>query len=138
MILVLDTNQLIFAFGPDKDHPSKALLRALISTDHVFIRIPQTVVEEARDNLHPSLFSACMKFIHEFGTVDEDTFIPFEYGKKYEAMHLKAEDSLIAAYTDWIGAEALISENRHFLSRQSNLPFKVMTASQCLKTLFKV
>ena len=37
-------------------------------------------------------------------------------------------DALIAAYAEYVGAEILVSENRHFLSRQTNLPFKIVNA----------
>jgi hypothetical protein len=50
-------------------------------------------------------------------------------------MGLKPADAMIAAYTEWVGATVLVSENRHFLSRQTHLPFKVLTAEKTLKLL---
>lgn len=68
-------------------------------------------------------------------SIDEDFVVPFELGTKYEARGLKPADAFIAAYTEWVGADALVTENRHFLTRQTDLPFRVLTAEQCLKLL---
>ena len=44
-------------------------------------------------------------------------------------------DAFIAAYTEWVGADALITENRHFFKHNPDLPFKVLTADKCLKRI---
>lgn len=62
-------------------------------------------------------------------------FVSFELGVKYEIKGLKPADAFIAAYAEWVGADALVTENRHFLVRHSDLPFKVVTAEQCLKLI---
>jgi hypothetical protein len=90
---------------------------------------------EVRNNLHASLFTAFIRFMNEFGTIDEDILVPFEIGVKYEDMGLKSADAFIAAYTEWVGASFLVSENRHFLARKTNLPFKVINATDCLKLI---
>jgi hypothetical protein len=92
-------------------------------------------VEEVRVNLTSKDFHNFVRFINVFSAIDEDFLIPFETGAKYEAKGLKEADALIAAYTDWTGAEILVTENRHFLSRHSNLPFKVLNAEDCLKLI---
>jgi hypothetical protein len=56
-------------------------------------------------------------------------------GVKYEIKGLKPADAFIAAYTEWVGAEVLVTENRHFLNRHTDLPFKVLTAEECLKLI---
>ena len=48
---------------------------------------------------------------------------------------LKPADAFIAAYVEWTGAYALVTENRHFLNRHSTLPFKVLNAGGCLKLI---
>ena len=73
--------------------------------------------------------------INTLTKIDEDTEVPFELGAKYETKGLKPADAFIAAYTEWVGADALVTENRHFLSLHSNLPFKVVTAETCLKLI---
>ena len=74
-----------------------------------------------------------MIFIQAVGQIDEDNIVPLELAVKYASMGLKSADALIAAYTEWIKADILVSENRHFLARKSGMPFKVLSAAQCLK-----
>jgi len=85
-------------------------------------------MEEVRANLPLKEFHSFFKFIKIIATIDEDFLIPFELGAKYEIKGLKEADALIAAYTEWVGADVLVTENRHFLNRYRGLPFKVSSA----------
>lgn len=136
MRLVLDANEYIFALGFFKKESCKILLEFLIENfpSHS-ICICRTIVEEVRANLTPKEFHNFVKFINVFTTIEEDFFIPFEIGVRYEAKGLKEADALIAAFTEWVGADALVTENRHFLVHHSDLPFKVLTAEDCLKLI---
>lgn len=78
-------------------------------------------------------FQEFFDFISELTMIDEDFIVPFELGVKYERLGLKEADAFIAAYAEWVGADMLVSENRHFLTRHSNLPFKILNAEACLK-----
>jgi uncharacterized protein (DUF2164 family) len=97
------------------------------------VSLCRTIVEEVRANLTPREFQRFFRFINAFATIDEDFFIPFEFGARYETMGFKEADALIAAYTEWVGAKALVTENRHFLTRNPALPFKVITTQKCLQ-----
>jgi predicted nucleic acid-binding protein len=133
---VLDSNEYLFAFGLAKQPPSVTLLDLLVSNPASYaIRIPRMIIEEIRRNLPGDIFREVLALVQGLTHVDEDTMVPFELGDKYELAGLKPADALIVAYTEWIGAEALVTENRHFLSRRSDLPFRVLTAQQALKTL---
>ena len=134
MRLVIDSNEYIFAFGPARADASLKLLEKLLETraSHI-VRIPRTIIAEVKRNIHPAQVLEFMAFINAFTIIDEDFFVPFEIGVRYEAMGLKEADALIAAYAEWVGADVLVTENRHFLSRNPNLPFKVLTAEKCLK-----
>lgn len=136
MLLILDTNEYIYTFGV-MQKPSCALLLSTLTNPHsgLEIRISRTIVNEVKRNLVPEIFQEFMGFISELTTIDEDFLIPFELGAKYETKGLKSADAFIAAYTEWSGADILVTENRHFLSRQNDLPFKVLTAEKCLKLL---
>lgn len=105
------------------------------SIDCHTIRVPRTIFEEVRRNLSPEAFHEFNKFINSITIIDEDFLVPFEIGAKYEAKGFKPADAFIAAYTEWTGSEILVSENRHFLTRHSDLPFKVLTAEKCLKII---
>ncbi|MFQ5687109.1 MAG: hypothetical protein ACE5GV_10655 [Candidatus Scalindua sp.] len=134
MRLVLDANEYIFALGFLKKESCKILLEFLIGNFPAHsMCICRTIVEEVRANLTPKEFHSFVKFINVFTTIEEDFFIPFETGVRYEAKGLKEADALIAAFTEWVGADALVTENRHFLVHHSDLPFKVVTAEDCLK-----
>jgi hypothetical protein len=90
-------------------------------------------MKEVQRNITPEETTEFIRFLNLLADVDEDIVVPFELGSKYESTGLKSADAFIAAYTEWVGAEALVSENRHFLSRRSDLPFKVLTAEHCLR-----
>ncbi|MBU0878712.1 MAG: hypothetical protein KKD55_03765 [Candidatus Omnitrophica bacterium] len=136
MRLVLDTNEFIGALDVVKNPASEILLNRLIESfpKHT-VYIPRTIINEVRRNLTPSIFVEFIQIIPSIATIDEDIVVPFEIGIKYEFMGLKPADAFIAAYSEWIKADALITENRHFLSRKANLPFKILTAENCLKIL---
>ena len=137
LVTVLDSNEYIFSFGLFKKPSCEILFNILPEyNDAVSIRITRTILNEVRANLTPEEFKEFVLFVNNFSTrVDEDYEIPFELGSKYEAMGLKPADAFIAAYAEYVGADILVSENRHFLSRHSNLPFKICNAEQCLKLI---
>lgn len=139
MRLVLDANEYIFAFALFRKQSCETLLKTIIDTfpKHAFC-ICRTIIEEVRANLTPQEFHDFIRLINIFSVIDEDIFISFHIGAKYEAMDLKPADAFIAAYTEWIKADALVTENRHFLSRKADLPFKVLNAEGCLKILNKL
>lgn len=136
MVFVLDANIYIFAFGIAKEENCKTFLK-IISEHSVInsIRICRTIVEEVNSNLTQQEFREFIGFINALTSIDEDVFVPFDIGSKYEWKGLKPADAFIAAYTEWVGANALVTENRHFLSRQSDLPFKILTAQNCLRLI---
>ncbi|MBI4689040.1 MAG: hypothetical protein HY754_02035 [Nitrospirae bacterium] len=134
MHFVLDANEYIFALGLFRKESCESLIQYFMENFSLHsVSICRTIIEEARDNLTLKDFQKFIKFINMFAVIDEDFLIPFELGVKYELKGLKEADALIAAYTEWVGADALVTENRHFLSKNPNLPFKVLTAESCLK-----
>lgn len=136
MHFVLDANEYIFGMGIFKKESCESLVEHFLSNPSLHsVSICRTIVEEVRDNLAPKDFQKFIKFINIFATIDEDFLIPFELGFRYEVRGLKEADALIAAYAEWVGADVLVSENRHFLSRNPNLPFKVLNAENCLKLI---
>ncbi len=138
MRLVLDANEYIFALALFRKESCESLLKTIIDTlpKHTFC-ISRTIIEEVRTNLTVKEFQDFIKLVNILSAIDEDILIPFQIGAKYESMGLKPADALIAAYVEWVGADALVTENRHFLTRQENLPFKVVNAENCLKMLSK-
>ena len=135
MLFVIDSNEYIFAFGLQRESDVFSLLKTLVNSHPV--RIPRTIFEEVKRNLSPEAFSEFNSFINTISAVDEDIVVPFEIVFKYESNGLKPADAFIAAYCEWTGADILVTENRHFLSRQSDLPFKVLSAEKCLKFIIR-
>jgi len=133
---VIDSNEYIFAFGTLKESTAYEFLDKLLEKGHLHtIRIPRTIFEEVRRNLSPEAFHEFNKFIIDLTTIDEDIVVPFEIAVKYEAKGFKPADAFIAAFTEWVRADVLVTENRHFLNCHPDLPFKVLTAEECLKLI---
>ena len=138
MRIVIDSNEYIFAFGPFRNPAAKAVLDCLLDKPNIHtVRIPRTIFEEVKRNLSLEVFQEFNIFINKLTAVDEDIVVPFEVGFRYESMGLKPADAFIASYAEWVGADALVTENRHFLTRHSRLPFKIINAESCLKIMNK-
>ena len=136
MPFVIDSNVYIFGFGFVKVPACSNLILTIIEKYNLHtLRISRRIVEEVRSHLSPEDFAKFIKVINILTKIDEDFVVPFEIAVKYEAKGFKPADAFIAAYTEWVGADALVTENRHFLSLHSNLPFKVVTAEKCLKLI---
>lgn len=136
MLLVLDTNEYIYAFGTSKKPSCKTLITLLATSPLKYkLRIPRMILEEVKRNLVPEVFREFIEFISALTIIDEDIFVPFELGVKYEAKGFKPADAFIAAFTEWVGADVLVTENRHFLTHRLGLPFKVLTAEKCLNLI---
>ena len=136
MRFVIDANEFIIAFGVVEITPSKQLLRHFSehpSTVNIFIC--RSIVNEVQRNLIALYLKQFYEFLSSMVSVDEDYLVPFELGAKYEGLGLKPGDAFITAYAEHVKANLLVSENRHFLSRRSDLPFRVVTAIECLKQL---
>ncbi|HDH12894.1 MAG TPA: type II toxin-antitoxin system VapC family toxin [Nitrospirae bacterium] len=134
MRLVIDTNVFIYAFTTTTNPSCKSVINLIAeSPDKFKLRIPRTIIEEVRRNMIPESFQEFFGFISEITSIDEDFFVPFEIAFRYERGGLKTADAFIAAYAEWVGADILVTENRHFLKHNPELPFKVLTADNCLK-----
>jgi predicted nucleic acid-binding protein len=133
LLLVLDSNEYIFSFGFIKKPQSRKLLDIIVdSLPAHTLRIPRLVLDEVRRHLTSEEYKDFLSFVINITAIDENFVVPFELGFRYETLGLKPADSFIAAYADWVGADALVSENRHFLRQTDNLPFAVVTAEECL------
>lgn len=135
MLLILD-NEYIFAFGLYKKLVCEKVITH-IQEKHLkhTIRIPRLIVEEVRKNVSLEIFKEFILYISNITTIDDDIVVPFELASKYESFGFAPEDAFISAYTEWVGADVLITENRHFLSRYKDLPFKVSKAEKILSKL---
>jgi predicted nucleic acid-binding protein len=134
LLLVLDTNEYLFVFGADPRPACEALLTRISSDrDQYQVRISRAILNEVRRNLSSRRFKDFWSFVSALEIApDEDWEIPFELGVKYESKGLKPGDAFIAAYTEWTGAEYLITENRDFMDL-SAVPFGALRAEAFLR-----
>lgn len=136
MLLILDSNEYIFALGPNRKLASEKLLEKILEhSELISLRICRLIIDEVRGKLTNETFKEFIVLINKLTPVDEDFIVPFGVAFKYESAGLKPADAFIAAYTEWTGAEVLASENRHFPSRHRDLPFRVLTAEKCLNLI---
>jgi len=136
--LILDTNEYLFAFGLVKAPICEKLIAVILEQfpQHA-MRIPAKIVEEVRRNLTREVLREFFEFLDSLSiTIDHDFLVPFELGAKYGSKGLKPADAFITAYTEWVGADILATENRHFLTLHVDLPFHIFSAERCIK-LFK-
>lgn len=136
MLLVLDSNEYIFAFGPQREPFSAKLLEAILANpSKLEIRICRTTVEDVRSHIVAQNMRPFFEFLKAIGVfIDEDEMVPYVLARKYESLGLKPGDAFIAGYAEWVGAEYLISENRSDIVDHPELfSFKVCTAAQFLK-----
>ncbi|MBC8446923.1 MAG: type II toxin-antitoxin system VapC family toxin [Chloroflexi bacterium] len=115
MLICIDSN--IFILGTtDADADAAALMDML---PQLSVVVPRLIVVETVRNLAPigmdKQFFATIGEATRFHIVDAPT--PPDLIEKYTALGLPAKaDALIGAFTEWMGVQYLISDNRHFLS----------------------
>jgi len=134
--LVLDSNEFIFSFGTERDPSSVKLLVEISLRPEVYsLSICRPIIDEVGRHLQHRQLSEVYGFLDILGIgIDERWIVPFEFAERYAQRGLKSGDAFIAGYTEWVGADCLISENRADIVSQAALfPFKVCTAEQFLK-----
>ena len=134
LLLILDSNIYIFGFGLVRVPACQNLVLKISEESSLYgLRICRTIAREVRYHLSPEDFQKFFRFVNTLTDIDEDLLVPFEIVFKYETKGLKPADAFIAGYTEWTGADVLVTENRHFLTLRGDLPFKVVTAERCLR-----
>ena len=136
MRVVLDSNEYILALGERRKN--QMMLFRLLSGKDIFL--PHLVLEEVLRNLKYTTKDAENRIRREMESrlnVVDDSGVPSVLVEKYRNRGMKSADALIAAFTEWINADILISENRHFLTEIEIDEFEVVTAEQFLKAFLE-
>ena len=136
MHLVLDSNEYILVFGSERDPASEKLLTQItLKADKYSLSICRPILDEVSRHLLPRQLSDVYAFLNAIAIpIDERWVVPFEFVERYIERGLKRGDAFIAGYTEWVGADCLISENRADIVSQAKLfPFQVFTAEQFLR-----
>ncbi len=130
MIIVLDSNEYINYLSQ-----KVLLLDKIVSDGDNIIHINETITKEVINNLSEPLIKNFYDFLFRNNINVSYRKMPFSLFNKYKNLGLKKGDIAIAAFCDMIGAEYLISENRHFLKGIKNTKFKIVNVGQFLKKL---
>ncbi|MEK6949239.1 MAG: type II toxin-antitoxin system VapC family toxin [Nanoarchaeota archaeon] len=130
MEVVLDSNEFIFGFT--KSEKVYADLLKLIGIKFN-VTLPDVIFREVFDKLkilEGKDFASAARYAilkMDIKIVDEK-LVPHELIQKYCNIIKKRPDAAIAAFTEWIDAKYIVSENRHFLDTLKRKPFEVLKA----------
>ena len=138
MRVVLDSN--IFIFALRSENPLFAEILKLAGVQYGCI-IPNLVLGEVVERLKvlegKEFASFTLYLLQSLNiTIIADELIPEELIQKYRNRGAKEGDALIAAFTEWIKADYLVTENRDFL-KEIKLDFKTMCGEEFLRLLPK-
>lgn len=120
--LVLDSNEYIFYF----DDKSNDILR-LFDFQDTRIFLTDLVIQEVIRNIRKESVNDFFNMLKnpKFEVIAEE--IPKNLIEKYRKLGLKKGDIVIAAFCEFIEADYLITENRHFLKSKKFDKFKVLS-----------
>jgi len=141
LTVVLDSN--IYIFGIARVMPScEALLNVLSRgkwESRLRVITPHLVEREVTRSLEPIGLSASKLFYSILADVPWSGVTyeapPDELMLKYLELGLAEEDAVIAAFTEWLGAKYLVSENRHFLEELKTEALQVVDAAEFLNMI---
>ena len=126
--LVLDSNEYVFYF----DNKSNEILK-LLDFQELKIFLNDLIIQEVIRNINKENATKFFNILKnpKFDVIMEQ--MPQSLIKKYREMGLKKGDVLIAAFCETIGADYLISENRHFLEKKIFDEFEVLSLKEFIK-----
>ena len=136
MHLVLDANEFVFGLGSSRKPVCERLLDLVASRQTRFqISVCRPILSEIERHLLPIQVRELHLLLRALGIEIHETWaVPFETVERYVTRGLKRGDAFVAGFTEWIGADALISENRKDIVSHPHLfPFKVYTAETFLQ-----
>jgi hypothetical protein len=132
--LVLDSNEYILGI-PASNADCAELMDQL---GDLKVYVPSIVLKEVRSNFQRH-YGLGKEFFRLISKKENITVLwsepPEELILKYINLGFAEEDAAIAACVEWVGAECLISENRHFLSRSEQVAFEIVDAETALSLL---
>ena len=121
MIIVLDSNEYI-------NHINKRnLLDKLFSDENISICINDHITREVVRNLNEHQRKEFYNIILGKNIEFYSQKLPLSSLDRFKKIGLKKGDIAIAAFCDYIGADYLISENRHFLKSRKFDKFRVVS-----------
>lgn len=130
MIIVLDSNEYIQYF-----ERSLEILDEILTNEEISIYINEIIVKETLRNIDEHKKKEFYSLIsrHPFTAYNEK--LPLVLLEKFKKLGLKKGDIAIAAFCEHLGADFLVTENRHFLKLRKFDKFKVLSLKEFLEKL---
>ena len=133
--IVLDTNVWIHGLRQDRGHQACSELLGKLRTLQVVI--PRQVLVELQANLSSQEYQSFWQLINSYSSKVEISWdhAPIERFNRYRRLGCRRGDAAVAALTEHVGAEALVTENRELLRNVSTVPFRLLSSSDLLEEL---
>jgi hypothetical protein len=141
LTVVLDSN--VYILGINRLEPDCAALLDILTADRwegvLTIETPRMVERGVVQNLReisltaPSQFYAILTNHPWNGVTYEDP--PEDLILKYWELGLSEEHGIIGAFAEWVGAEYLVSQNRHFLDQLETDALEVVGSGDFVEIL---
>ncbi len=126
MIIVLDSNEYINFLNRKQTQLGKILESNTVRANELIVK---EVLRNVSEELKKEFYALLMK--DSIALHSEDP--PAALLLKYKKQRLKKGDVVIAAFCEGIGADYLVSENRHFLKERKFAEFRVASIKDFLK-----
>ena len=121
MRIVLDSNEYIIFLNK-----KSISLNELFEKEGIVIYVNSSIVKEVLRNVAETIKSKFYKILFKNKIEVNDKILPFYLFDKYKKIGLKKGDITIASFCEFIKADYLITENRHFLKEAEVKEFKVV------------
>jgi hypothetical protein len=143
MRIILDTNEYIFGMDSEAGEvaPGRVLdaIRILIEECEDFrLLLPEIIREEVQRNIPADLEGDFYRLIYSSEKIEHYSMldVPVELFEKYRnEKGLKEGDALIAAFSEFVKTDYLISENRHIYRDLDIREFTPVNAEEFLEIL---
>ncbi len=132
MRVVLDSNEYINFLNK-----TTQFLGKLIAVENIKIYANDTIVKEVLRNIKETIKGDFYKILFQNKIVIKSEKPPFYFFGKYNNLGLKKGDITIAAFCEYVKANYLITENRHFLKGTKINQFKVLSMRDFLNNVIK-
>ena len=126
MIIVIDSNEYIDCINKKTD------ITEILSNKGLIICVHNIIIKEVLDNLIESAKKEFYKLLFNNNIFVNDGILPLYLFEKYKKLGLKKGDIIIAAFCEYVEADYLITENRHFLKIKNFDRFNILNIKDFL------
>jgi len=98
----------------------------ILSNKGMSIYVHNIIIKEVLDNLIESAKKEFYKLLFNNNIFVKEGILPLHLFEKYKKLGLKKGDVIIAAFCEYVEADYLITENRHFLKIKNFDRFNIL------------